>query len=432
VGEEILFEYEMSTKDVLEYVNGKIGDDAIMSRIRVTSIEESKSDNYNHILAHPAVQKVLIGQNLQFDGFSTTPVAVSRIVSGDIVNVYHADADNRIHNVNWPTSGAFYVNCDPTINTYEVQLSVEEPDMPLVLKVGTKKVSSIAAGTNLIIDTGGMNLFPEDQVDLVVIGPDGQIKHDEVNNQQFADITVDYLTNNYGDADNTLETAGWAIGAYTFWVKTDSEYACGLDAVSNVKPLKILKGSITIKAETASTVERETVKLTVMGVAGDPISVESSPLSDNVLFKEGRDDTPTGANYHVNWFTDTIDADGIRRYAVEFNDMGIYAIKVTVTGGDREGDSDTVEITVLEKEVTFDLPYTVVIGDKIHIKGTATSGTYVSVYVEDTLYHKLVNIVIEDGEFRQEVKTTDIGMDVPGIVNLKAWIDCERRRGRQK
>ncbi len=93
-----------------------------------------------------------------------------------------------------------------------------------------------------------------------------------------------------------------------------------------------------------------------MGVAGDPIRVESSPLSDNVLFKDGIDDTPTGANYHVNWFTDTIDADGIRRYAVEFNDMEIYTIKVTVTGGDREGDSDTVEITVLEKEVPLNPP----------------------------------------------------------------------------
>lgn len=116
-----------------------------------------------------------------------------------------------------------------------------------------------------------------------------------------------------------------------------------------------LNGSITIKAETASTIERETVKLTVIGVAGDPIRVESSPLSDKVLFKDGIDDTPTGANYHVNWFTDTIDADGIRRYAVEFNDMGIYTIKVSVTGGDREGDSDTADITVLEKEVPLDL-----------------------------------------------------------------------------
>jgi hypothetical protein len=115
-------------------------------------------------------------------------------------------------------------------------------------------------------------------------------------------------------------------------------------------------GRISIEAETINTVELDTVKLTVTGVADDPIKVESSPLSDNVLFKEGIDDTPTGANYHVNWFTDTIDADGIRRYAVEFNDMGIYTIKVTVTGGDREGDSDTVEITVLEKEVPLNLP----------------------------------------------------------------------------
>jgi hypothetical protein len=403
------------------------------TEVQPTSIEKSKRDNYNHILAQSAVQKVLIGQNLQFEGFNRTPVTVSRIVSGDIENIYQADANNSIHNLNWQTSGAFYVNyVTGTPATYDAQLSVEEPDMPLELKVGTKEVSAIAAGTNLIIDTRGMNLFPEDQVDLVVIGPDGQIKHDDVNDQQFTNITVDYLTSNYGDSDNTLETAGWGIGAYIFWVKTDSEYACGLDAESDVKPLKILRGSITIKAETASTVERETVKLTVMGVAGDPIRVESSPLSDNVLFKESIDDTPTGANYHVNWFNDAIDEDGIRRYAVEFSNTGIYTIKVTVASGDREGDSDTVEIKVSEKEVAFDLPYTVVIGDKIHIKGTATSGTYVSVYVEDTLYRKLVNIVIEDGEFRQEVKTTDIGMDVPGIVNLKAWIDCDKYAGEER
>jgi len=151
-----------------------------------------------------------------------------------------------------------------------------------------------------------------------------------------------------------------------------------------------------------------------------------------VLFKEGIDDTPIGPNYHTNWFTGTIDADGIRRYAVEFDDTGTYTIKVTVTGGDREGDSDTVDITVLEKEVVFDLPDEVVIGDKIHIRGTSTSGTYVSVYVDDTLYKKLVDIVIEDGEFDQEVKTTDVGMDVPGSVRLKAWIDCGKAEGEER
>jgi hypothetical protein len=391
----------------------------------------SETDNFNHIAKQMAAQKVLIGQNLQFEGFTGT-VTVSRILSGDIENVYQADADNRIYNVNWPTSGAYYVNYDAATKLGAAQLAVEKPDMPLELKVGTRKVSTLAVGTNLMVDTGGMNLFSEDQVDLVVIGPDGQIKHDDVNNQHFTDITVSYLVDNYGSAANTLETSGWTIGSYTFAVKTDQENACGLEAASSVKPLKILKGEITIEAETTTTVELQTVKLIVTGVADDPIAVEASPLSRDVLFKAGIDDTPIGANYHGNWFNSGIDADGIRRYAVEFNDMGIYTIKVTVTGGDREGDSDSVEIMVLEKEVTFDLPPIVVIGDKITIKGTANSGTYVSVYMDDTLYRKLVDIVIEEGEFCQEVRTTNIGMDVPGIVNLKAWIDCDKAEGEER
>nr|CBH37923.1 hypothetical secreted protein [uncultured archaeon] len=393
------------------------------------ALAKSNGGNFNIIDANKT-EKVLIGQNLQFTGFATTPEVISRLVSGDIENVYTADNNHCIYNVNWPTSGAYYVDYG---GPDQAQLSVEAPDMPLELKVGTKKVATLSVGTKLIIDTGGMNLFGEDIVDLVVIGPDGQIKLDEVNNQKFTGITVNYLVDNYGSADNTVETSGWSIGDYTFKVKTKQENACGLEAASSVKPLKIIKGTITIDAATTSTVELETLKLTVTGVADDPITVESSPLSDNVLFKEGIDDTPTGANYHTNWFTDTIDADGTRSYAVEFNDTGTYTIKVTVTGtGDRAGDSDTVDITVLEKAVTFDLPDEVVIGDKIHVRGTSTSGTYVSVYVDDTLYKKLVNIVIEDGEFDQEVKTTDVGMDVPGSVRLKAWIDCDKAEGQER
>jgi hypothetical protein len=392
---------------------------------------ESRSDNFNHIVVQQAAQKVLIGQNLQFEGFDGT-VAICRMVSGDIEDVYLADDNNRIYNVNWPTSGTYYVNYDAATKLGAAQLSVEKPDMPLYLKVGTRKVSSLAVGTNLMVDTGGMNLYNNDLVDLVVIGPDGQIKQDYVNNQQFTDITVSYLVDNYGSAANTLKTSGWTIGAYTFQVRTDQENACGLEAGSRVKPLKILKGEITIEAETTTTVELQTVKLTVTGVADDPTTVEASPLSKFVVFKEGIDDTPIGYGFHGNWFNDTIDADGIRKYAVEFNDMGIYRIKVTVAAGDRKGDYDTVEIMVLEKEVTFDLPPIVVIGDKITIKCTANSGTYVSVYVDDTLYHKLTNMVIEEGEFCEEVRTTDIGMDVPGIVNLKAWIDCDKCAGEER
>jgi hypothetical protein len=123
-------------------------------------------------------------------------------------------------------------------------------------------------------------------------------------------------------------------------------------------------------------VELETVKFTVTSASGDKIKVEGD--SENVVFKRGLDDTPTAINtMKIPWFNDTIDADGIRNYAVEFNDTGSYAITVTVTEGDPEGDSDTVDITVSEKGVDFNLPSTVAIGEKITIKGTTTSGMYV-------------------------------------------------------
>jgi hypothetical protein len=343
---------------------------------------ESMSDNFNHIVKQTAVQKVLIGQNLEFEGYDGY-VTVSRIVSGDVENVYQTDAQNRLYNINWPTSGAYYVNYRNSTD-YGAQLSVEDSDMPLSLKVGTWEATSIAVGTNLIIDTGGMNLFNEDVVDLVVIGPDGQIKYDLDNDQQFTDITVKQLDDWYGGWRNTLETTGWTIGDYTFQVKTKSENACGLEAESGKMYLKIITGEIAIETYKTSTVELRTVIVTVTGVAADPIRVEASPLSEHVIFEKGLYDTPTTA---TNQFNDTIDIDGTRTYAVTFNDTGTYTIKVTVTaGGERKGDYDTVDITVSEKSVWFDLPSAVVIGEKLDIKGIANTGTYVDVFLDDILY----------------------------------------------
>nr|QNO56388.1 hypothetical protein JCABFCCD_00029 [Methanosarcinales archaeon ANME-1 ERB7] len=396
----------------------------------------SVGGEYNIIEMNPFPQKVLTGEDLDFsEGWRPEIVTVSRVSGGVVEWSITADANNQLkvseEETQWTKSGAFFVNyLNPT--TYDAQLSVSEPIMPLELKVGTRKVSSIAVGTKLTIDTAGMNLFPEDRVDFVIIGPYGQIKYDEINDQQFTNISVAQLTSYYGD--NNLETTGWSLGDYSFQVKTRSDMACGLEAVSAIKELKIEIGEIEIEADMTSTVELDTVKLIVTGVADDEINVAASPLSDDVIFKAGIDDTPMAA---TNWFADTIDADGIRLYAVEFTDTGSYTIKVMVTGpaeiggipNPRVGDFDTVDITVYEKEVVFDLPSTVVIGDRITIKGTSTSGTYVSVYVDDILYKKLENIVLVDGEFRQEVMTTDIGMNVPGIVKLEAWIDCYTRAG---
>ena len=378
---------------------------------------ESRGDNFNHIVVQQAPQKVLIGQNLQFEGFEGT-VAIYRMVSGDVENVYLADDNSHIYNVNWPTSGAYYVNYDPTLKKYDAQLSVEDADMPLSLK---------GAGTNIMIDTRGMNLYPEDQVDLVVIGPGGQIKYDGVNDQQFTGITVAELTSNFGSSSNTLAIAGWYIGTYIFQVKTNPENACGLEAESAAWALELINVeiAIAIEAETTSCIELQTLRLTVTGVPDDPIRVEASPLSKNVLFKEGIYDTPTGPDYHGNWFTDTIDADGIRTYALEFNDSGTYTIRVTVMGGDRWGDSDTVEITVSEKLVTFDMPPTMTIGENFTIRGTANTGSTVDIAVDDYVYPLLNDLVIDDnGDFSVDITTAEIATFFDtGPVILTAYID---------
>jgi len=385
----------------------------------------SVGGGYNIIEMNPFPQKVLIGQDLDFsEGWGTDIVTVSRVSGGVVEWSITADANNQLKvskvETQWTKDGAFFVNyLNPT--TYDAQLSVSEPIMPLELKVGTRKVSSIAAGTDLKVYTGGINLYDEDRVDLVIIGPDRRIKTDTINNQKFTNISVSELKY-YSDK---LITTGWSIGDYTFQIDTKSANACGLDASSYAMPLKILKGEISIDAESTIAIELTTVTVIVTGVAGDKIRVAADPC-DGAMFKDGVEDTPTNAGCE---FLETIDSDGIRRYAIEFYDTGTYTLRATVEGGLRDGTYDTVDITVLEMAVEFDMPNTAIIGERITVKGAATSGTYVSVWIDDTLFVPMRNLVLEDGEFSKEVTTTDVGMCVPGIVGLKAWIDAGQAAG---
>jgi hypothetical protein len=392
----------------------------------------SKGDEYNYIGNTTAsVQKVLIGQNLQFTKTApnnnfTAPPMVYRVVEGYVENIYTTDANYRIHNVNWPTLGAYHVNyVDAT--TYDAQLAVEDTHLPLKLKVGTKEVTSIAVGTYLRIDTGGINLFDNDKVDLEIIGPEGKITFK--NGQVFTNITVAALQE-FGSTNTNrqINTTGWNVGDYTFQIKTRPDYACGLDVSSAIKHLAITTGEIDISAEKTFCVELETIKLTVTGVSGDTININATPSSSHVLFVGGVEDTPPAADGKDN-FDDMIDVDGIRTYAVKFDDTGSYTIKVTVKGGPRDGDYDTVDIAVSEKAVIFDLPSTVVIGERFTINGMANTGERVTIAVDDYVYTELDRLVIdENGEFEKEIDTaaaTDVGeaFSVPGSVRLKAYID---------
>jgi hypothetical protein len=193
---------------------------------------------YNLIEKTPTIQKVLRGQDLQFAetaNWSAVPVTVYRVDGVTIENTFTADANGRIFNVNWPAVGAYYVNYVNT-TTYDAQLSLEDPRIPLIFRVGTTEVTSIAVGTRLIIDTGGINLLPDDRINLNIVDPDNVQISTDVNGQQFTDITVKMLTEDYGSAGG-INTAGWKLGVYTFQIETIPEHACGLQLTSDAKAI---------------------------------------------------------------------------------------------------------------------------------------------------------------------------------------------------
>jgi hypothetical protein len=119
----------------------------------------------------------------------------------------------------------------------------------------------------------------------------------------------------------------------------------------------------------------------------------------------------------------------VKNYAVQFKDTGAYTIKVTDTV---EYVYDTVDITVTEAGVVFDVPSTVIIGQQFKIGGTANTGDTVDIAVEGAIVEKLNDVVIdENGEFWVEIDTSSpdapSAFKIPGSVRLNAYID--RRRG---
>jgi hypothetical protein len=177
----------------------------------------SKGDNFNSISKQQGIQKVIRGQNLEFntsDTWSVTSPTVFRIVENNIENTYTSDLNNHIFNAQWPATGAYYVNYNSTGPSWEAQLSLEDPSVPMTLKVGEKVVWTIAVGTPLRVDTGGINLFDEDRVNLEIISPDGKIVVNPSNpTQTFRNITVSALKE-YGSAvtSKQINTTGWKIG----------------------------------------------------------------------------------------------------------------------------------------------------------------------------------------------------------------------------
>ena len=388
---------------------------------------------YNDIPYNPngAAVWVQIGQNLYFTGsYTTIPVNIkgdptdSNIAS----ELFTADTNNKFDTTLMTKTGIYYVNpvggssTTPPIS-WETQLVVTKPQMILKLKVEGDEVSSITEETKLEIDFL-TTLGAKDMVSLVIIDPDGDtIK--EANGQYFDKITVSWILTQYG-VGKGINTSDWKLGTYKFKVVTKKEIAKGYgargleDEPSNEKTLKILKSEIGIDADKTSVAELERVKLTVTGVVGHNIWISTSD-KEHTTFPGGVNNNPV---YDSSDFGDMIDADGKRTYAVEFDDTGYYTITVTDMA---TGDDDIVDITVTEKAVTFDMPTTVVIGERLTVRGTSNTGDWVQIAVDDIICDKLKKLVIdENGEFEKVIDTSTAcggAFAVPGYVRLKAFID---------
>jgi len=407
---------------------------------------ESYSGLYNNIelnetgIPKPAAVPVLIGQDLHLNasGYTTNATVVitgdptDSNIAGEIFTVTTGYFDTSV----MTKTGVYYANAtggtpatEPT--RWDAKLAVTNPTMSIDLKVSGTSVSSITVGTLLEVKFTN-NLNPRDMVSLVITDPDGStIK--VANGQYFDKINVSYLTSQYGvGTGKGINTTGWNLGDYKFKVATKKNTtagrgARGLEKESNEKTLTIKTGEIRISADKTSTVELEIIKLTVTGVTGRPITIATSD-SAHTIFPGGIENNPSVDTY--TGFTDTIDADGERTYAVYFNDTGSYTIMVTDTV---TAETDTVDITVTEKGVTFDMPATVVIGEKLMIKGTGNTGDWVQIAVDDIICEQLKKLVIAgNGDFEKEIDTNTAcggAFSVPGSVRLKAFIDTPYTSG---
>jgi hypothetical protein len=126
-----------------------------------------------------------------------------------------------------------------------------------------------------------------------------------------------------------------------------------------------------------------------------------------------------------------MNGDGLRKFEVYFTETGVYTITATDYGTEYPTaarlDNETIELVVSEKNVTFDVPPIVVIGERFTMKGAAATGDTVDIAVDGIVYPQLNDLIIDaEGEFDEDIDTATAGI-IPfcllGRVPLTAYID---------
>jgi hypothetical protein len=378
----------------------------------ITSYSQTFIVNYDNtsVQLEGTASAVVVGQDVQFS--NTTGVAVGQVTLSGVAGtdtegeVVFSDSTGLLATAGLVT-GPYDATATGATQT-RINLGTKRGELALRDEANTKDIASVTKGSKFTVKFTH-SLDSNDGVDLKVSGP-ADYKQNPADEKVFENINVSMLSG----ANAVIDTTDWALGTYTLYIATNEQYARGLALTTNEKTLKVISGKVDISADKTEVAKGEKVKVTVTGVAGDSITM----TAEDGEFPVGEyDNNLTTA---AATFNHTIDADGVRTYIVKFTDTGSKKVKVAVWLGDQIDKDADVSITVVKRKVVFDVPSTAVVGEKVDIKGSVTSGTDLDLVIEDA--GKVINDepVDENKEFSVEWDTAKL---TTGSYKIEAFID---------
>ena len=244
-----------------------------------------------------------------------------------------------------------------------------------------------------------------------------------------------------------LDTENWDTGEWTVKIKAIPEYCNEVNVKSDEYKFTVRSEKLTIEAEKTTVGRGEKILLTVSGnpnayyyfVIENVKSGEEPQIQDtaDIEARGGANNTKawikTGSDGVATIEINTTNADE-RTYTMHV--FGRFNTTCAGCGGawpntscfpdadkvDRcdPEDDDEVDVKVEAPKVTFDIPASVVIGEKLKIKGSISAGTYVDVVIRDKEIVANDEPVDENKEFEVEWDTSDY---MPGSYTIDVYID---------
>ena len=256
----------------------------------------------------------------------------------------------------------------------------------------------------------------------------------------------------YADA---IDLAGMDTGTYKVEIKTEKHTCNMLDVSSAEMEFTLRSEELSIEAEKDTVYKGEDIVLKVTGglmtyyyLIVTDIDTTAPPAIKDTSDVKALD--ATGAAYPswpptpnlAAWIKTDINGVADVKISTTGADERTYTIKVYDTtavlnpaqaGGPTFApddfvdyspftmDNDDVDVEVIEPEVTFDIPASVVVGEEVTIKGTISAGDYVDIVIPGVYLMVDDEPVDENNEFEVNWDTSGL---FTGSYRIDVYIDC--------